>query len=60
MLSWKDLTRDIKKQALGYIMFLKRKQSKKMIGRGYANSRPQQEYITKKNQVHLPCHYMLL
>ena len=25
MLSWKDLTWDIRKQALGYIMFLKRK-----------------------------------
>ena len=30
MLSWKNLTRDIRKQALGYLMFLKRKRSGKM------------------------------
>ena len=29
MLSWKDLTWDIQKQVLGYLVFLKMKQSKK-------------------------------
>ena len=48
MVSWKDLTWDIRKQALGYLMFLKRKRSGKMKGRGCADGRPQQEYITKK------------
>ena len=36
------------KQALGYLMFLTRKQSKIMKERGYADGRPQQEYITKE------------
>ena len=48
MLSWKDLIWDIRKQALGYLMFLKRKQSEKMKGRGCANERRQQECITKE------------
>ena len=48
MLSWKDLTWDIRKQALGYLVFLNRKQSEKMKVRGCANERPQQQYITKK------------
>ena len=48
MLSWKDLTWDIRKQALGYLMFLKRKHSGKMKGRGCADGRPQQEYIAKE------------
>ena len=30
MLSWKDLTWDIRNQALGYVMFLQRKRSGKM------------------------------
>ena len=47
MLSSKNLTWDIRKQALWYVMFLKRKRSGKMKGRGCANGRPQQEYITK-------------
>ena len=47
-LSSKDLTWDIRKQALGYLMFLKRKRSGKMKGRGCANGRPQREYITKE------------
>ena len=38
----------IRKQTLGYLMFLKRKQIRKMKGRGCANGRPQQEYITKE------------
>ena len=41
MLSWKDLTWDIRKRALGYLMFLKRKRSGKMKGRRSANGRPQ-------------------
>ena len=40
MLSWKDLTWDIQTRALGYFMFLKRKRSGKMKGRGCANGRP--------------------
>ena len=48
MLSWKYLTWDVRKQALGYLMFLKSKQSEKMKGRGCANGRPQREYITKE------------
>ena len=48
MLSWKDIMWDIRKQLLGYLMFLKRKQSRKMRRRGYADDRPQQEYITKE------------
>ena len=41
MLSWKDLTWDIQKQALGYLMFLKRKRSGKMKKRGCTTGRPQ-------------------
>ena len=48
MLSWKNLTWDIRKQALGYLMFLKRKRSGKMKGRGCADGRPQRECITKE------------
>ena len=48
MLSWKDLTWDIRKKALGCLMFLKRKRRGEMKGRGYANGRPQQEYVTKE------------
>ena len=48
MLSWKDLTWDIRKQASRYLMFLKRKPSRKMKGRGCADGRPQQEYITRE------------
>ena len=48
MLSLNNLTWDIRKQALGYLMFLKRKQIGKMKARGCANGPPQQEYITKK------------
>ena len=46
-LSSKDLTWNIRKQALGYVMFLKRKRSGKEKARGCVNERPQQEYITK-------------
>ena len=48
MLSWKDLTWDIRKQVLGYLMFLKRKQSGKMKGRGCADGRLQRDYVTKE------------
>ena len=48
MLSWKDLTWDIRKQALGYLMFLKQKRSGLMKGRGCNVGRPQREYITKE------------
>ena len=41
MLSWKDLTWDIRKQASGYLMFLKQKRRRKMEGRGCADGRPQ-------------------
>ena len=37
MLSWKDLTWNIRKQASGYIMFFKRKISGKIKGRGCAD-----------------------
>ena len=48
MLPWKDFTWDIRKRALGYLMFLKRKQSEKMKGRGCADGLPQRDYITKE------------
>ena len=48
MLPRKDLTWDIRKRALGYLMFLKRKRSGKMKGRGCADGRPQRDYITKE------------
>ena len=48
MLTLKGLTWDNRKQALGYLMFLKRRCSGKMKGRGCAYSRPQLEYITKE------------
>ena len=51
MLSWEDLTWDIRKQALGYLMFLKQKRSWKMKGSGCADCRPQQEYITKEESI---------
>ena len=49
ILSWKNLTWDIRKQALGYLIFLKRKRKRsgKMKGRGCADGRSQREYITK-------------
>ena len=48
MLSCKDLTWNIRKRALGYLMFLKRKRSEKMKERGCADGRPQRDYITKE------------
>ena len=37
MVLWKDLTWDIKKQALGYLIFLKKTRGDKMKGRGYTD-----------------------
>ena len=39
---------DIRKKTLGYLIFLKRKRSRKMKGRGCVNGRPQQEYVPNK------------
>ena len=51
VLSSKDLTWDIRTQALGYLMFLKRKRSGKMKGSGCADGIPQREYITKEESI---------
>ena len=48
MLPRKGLMRDIQKRALGYLMFLKRKRSEKMKGRGCANGCPQRYHIIKE------------
>ena len=48
MLSSENLTWDIRKQALGYLVLLKRKRSGKMKARGCADGHPQQKYITKE------------
>ena len=48
MLSSNNLTWDIIKQASGYLIFLKRKQSGKMKARGCTSGRQQREYITKE------------
>ena len=42
-----DVTADIRKRALGYLMFLKRKRSGDIKGRGCADGRPQRVYKTK-------------
>ena len=53
--------RDIRKQALGYLMLLKRKQSGKMKVRGCAYGCPQQEYITKEeSSLHTVSLYSLM
>ena len=44
MLSSENLIWDIRIQALGYLMFLKRKRSGKIKARGCADGRPQGEY----------------
>ena len=51
MLSTYNVTWDIRTQALGYAMFLKRKRSRKMKGRGCANGHPQQDYVTKEESI---------
>ena len=48
MLSTYNFSWDIRKRALGYLMFLKRKRSRKIKGRGCVKGRLQQEYITKE------------
>ena len=44
----KDLSPEQKKEALGYLMFLKKKQCGTIKGRGCADRRKQRAYITKK------------
>ena len=44
----KDLTPEQKREALGYLMFLKKKRSGKLKGRGCADGRKQRAYITKE------------
>ena len=52
MLLSNNLTQDIRKQALGYIMFLKRKQSEKMKARNMPIDVHNENTLQKKNQVH--------
>ena len=47
-ISQKDLSPEQKKEALGYLMFLKKKRCGKIKGRGCADGRKQQAYITKE------------
>lgn len=42
-----DITPDVKKRALGYLMFLKKKRSGEIKGRGCADGRPQRIYKSK-------------
>ena len=51
MLSSNNLSWDTRKQALGYLMFFKRKRSRKMNARGYANVLNKNK-LQMKNQVH--------
>ena len=44
----KDLTPEQKREALGYLMFLKKKRCGKIKGRGCADGRKQRAYITKE------------
>ena len=48
MLKPKEVNNTIRKKALSYLMFLKRKCCGKVKGRGCADGRPQREYITKE------------
>ena len=43
----KDITAEIKKKALGYLMFLKQKRNGAIKGRGCADGRPQCLYKSK-------------
>ena len=47
MLPGNSVTSDMMKMSLSYLMFLKRKRSLDVKARGYADGRPQREYITK-------------
>ena len=48
MLKGKEVTHTVRKKALSYLMFLKRKRSSRIKGRGVADGRPQREYISKE------------
>jgi hypothetical protein len=47
MLNPSEVNREIRFRALNYLMFLKRKRCGKIKARGYADGRPQREYISK-------------
>ena len=47
MLPARYITHDMMKMSLSYLIFLKRKKNLEIKARGYANGRPQREYITK-------------
>ena len=52
----KDLSQSQKREALGYLMFLKKKRCGAIKGRGCADGRKQSAYITKeKNRPRPPC-----
>ena len=44
----KEITREMKKRALGYLMFLKKKRNGEIKGRGCADGRPQRVYKSKE------------
>ena len=48
VLTEKETNWDMRKEALSYLMFLKRKRCGKLKARGCADGRPQREYITKE------------
>ena len=48
MLEIHEITSEIRKTSLSYLMFLKRKRTGKIKARGCADGRPQREYITKE------------
>jgi hypothetical protein len=48
VLTEKETTWDMRKEALSYLMFLKQKRCGKLKARGCADGRPQREYITKE------------
>merc|ERR1711963_785814 len=48
MLKGKEITPAVRKKALSYLMFLKRKRNNRVKGRGVADGRPQREYISKE------------
>ena len=48
MLPKKEVTKEVWKKSLAYLMFLKRKRCGKIKARGCADGRPQREYITKE------------
>ena len=48
VLTEKETTWDMQKEALSYLMFLKQKRCGTLKARGCADGRPQREYITKE------------